>query len=230
MLADGRSPAPRAAGDLLIALRRAGAASISPPACADVRQAAAHACSAAARTGTARSAAAGAGRARPAASTAPPPAVDREGRPRCRQCPARRRPDPVASSPGSSPALDPSLPAERDRRGARWRAHRRRRSAGGSPGPSRTSPGLLTGAGAHAPDAGGAAPDRRAVRRRRPGASSVRLPALRPGYPAAPADRRAVAVPQLRGQVPGPAVLPLRSDAGGRHPRRARPAAVLRTA
>ena len=43
VLADGRSPAPRVVGDLLIALRKAGAAVISPPVCADVRQAAAHA-------------------------------------------------------------------------------------------------------------------------------------------------------------------------------------------
>jgi|SRR5215831_2660996 len=34
ILTDGRSPAPRAAGDLLIALRTAGATVISPPACA----------------------------------------------------------------------------------------------------------------------------------------------------------------------------------------------------
>ena len=31
VLADGRSPAPRAVGDLLLALRRAGAQSVSPP-------------------------------------------------------------------------------------------------------------------------------------------------------------------------------------------------------
>ncbi|WP_223190773.1 hypothetical protein [Streptomyces sp. TRM68416] len=35
VLADGRSPAPRAVGDLLIALRKAGASAISPPVCAD---------------------------------------------------------------------------------------------------------------------------------------------------------------------------------------------------
>lgn len=34
VLADGRSPAPRAVADLLIALRAAGAAGISPPTCA----------------------------------------------------------------------------------------------------------------------------------------------------------------------------------------------------
>ena len=35
LLIDGRSPAPRAVGDLLIGLRRAGAVTISPPVCAD---------------------------------------------------------------------------------------------------------------------------------------------------------------------------------------------------
>ncbi|CAN5679823.1 hypothetical protein BH09ACT7_BH09ACT7_61080 [soil metagenome] len=34
VLADGRSPAPRAVGDLLIALRKAGASAVSPPCCA----------------------------------------------------------------------------------------------------------------------------------------------------------------------------------------------------
>jgi len=42
VLTDGRSPAPRVIGDLLIALRKAGATVISPPACAGVRQAASH--------------------------------------------------------------------------------------------------------------------------------------------------------------------------------------------
>lgn len=35
VLSDGRSPAPRAIGDLLIALRKAGATTISPPVCRD---------------------------------------------------------------------------------------------------------------------------------------------------------------------------------------------------
>jgi len=34
ILTDGRSPAPKVAGDLLLALRKAGSAVISPPACA----------------------------------------------------------------------------------------------------------------------------------------------------------------------------------------------------
>jgi hypothetical protein len=35
VLADGQSPAPRAVGDLLIALRKAGASTVSPPCCAE---------------------------------------------------------------------------------------------------------------------------------------------------------------------------------------------------
>ena len=35
VLIDGRSPAPRVVGDLLLALRRAGAAAVSPPICAE---------------------------------------------------------------------------------------------------------------------------------------------------------------------------------------------------
>lgn len=35
VLADGRSPAPRAVGDLLIALRETGAQAVSPPCCAE---------------------------------------------------------------------------------------------------------------------------------------------------------------------------------------------------
>ena len=42
VLADGRSPAPRVVGDLLIALRKAGATAISPPVCAGCGKHAAH--------------------------------------------------------------------------------------------------------------------------------------------------------------------------------------------
>src|SRR6266851_2929259 len=35
VLTDGRSPAPRAVGELLIALRKAGARAVSPPACTE---------------------------------------------------------------------------------------------------------------------------------------------------------------------------------------------------
>ena len=77
--------------------------------------------------------------------------VDRQGRPRCRQCPDDDDRDPVAILTGVITRLEPSLPAERDRRG-------RRRA---QPGPAKLrrlawaiedAPGLLTGDGAHAPD------------------------------------------------------------------------------
>jgi len=35
VLSDGRSPAPRVVGDMLTALRKAGASSVSPPVCAE---------------------------------------------------------------------------------------------------------------------------------------------------------------------------------------------------
>ncbi|MFD4601867.1 hypothetical protein ACFWPQ_27995 [Streptomyces sp. NPDC058464] len=35
VLTDGRSPAPRAIGDLLIELRKAGASAVAPPVCAE---------------------------------------------------------------------------------------------------------------------------------------------------------------------------------------------------
>ena len=57
-------PRPAVVGDLLIALRQAGAAGVSPPVCAECGKQLAHASSAAARTGTAVAAA-------PAASRAP---------------------------------------------------------------------------------------------------------------------------------------------------------------
>lgn len=55
LLDDGRSPAPRALGDLLIALRQAGAQAISPPSAPSAANTCARS-NAAARTGTAESA------------------------------------------------------------------------------------------------------------------------------------------------------------------------------
>jgi hypothetical protein len=52
ILADGRSPAPRAAGDLLVALRKAGAGAVSPRSAPGAESSCA-ASSAAARTGSA---------------------------------------------------------------------------------------------------------------------------------------------------------------------------------
>lgn len=53
VLADGRSPAPRAVGDLLVALRAAGAVAVSPPCCAQCGTTL-RSFQRAARTGTAR--------------------------------------------------------------------------------------------------------------------------------------------------------------------------------
>ena len=52
------------------------------------------------------------------------------------------------------------------------------------------------------------------------------MPALRSRHAAAPAGSTGSGLPQLRRQVQGPAVLPLRSRPRGRRPRRARPADV----
>ena len=155
VLADGRSPAPRAVGDLLIALRKAGATVISPPACAGCGKHAAHACSAAARTGTAR--VCGPGR-EPCAACGSARAghLPRPGR----AAPLRRsaRPatagTPSPSSPGSSPRSIPALPAE---------AVVSRGERGGRPGRAAPPAGL-----------GAAGPARAAHRGRRPGARSRR--------------------------------------------------------
>ena len=149
VLADGRSPASEAAGDLLIALRRAGAVSISLPACAACgkqlrsmrRRGQDWYCTACGRR-PARCASCGQDR---AIAT-----VDRQGRPRCRQCPDDDDRDPVEIITGVITRLEPSLPAERIA-AATWRAQ---------PAPAKLrrlawaiedTPGLLTGDGAHAP-------------------------------------------------------------------------------
>jgi hypothetical protein len=110
ILTDGRSPAPRVVGDLLIALRSAGATGISPPACTG--------CGKHLRTlqrrgqnwycavcGPRPGRCASCGQQRIIAST------DRRGRPRCSQCPERDDRDPLAVLAGTVRQLDPSLPA-----------------------------------------------------------------------------------------------------------------------
>jgi hypothetical protein len=149
VLADGRSPASEAAGELLVALRQAGAVSISLPACAACgkqlrsmrRRGQDWYCTACGRR-PARCASCGQDRA-----TA---TVDRQGRPRCRQCPDDDDRDPVEILAGVITDLEPSLPVERIAAAA-WRVQ---------PAPAKLrrlawviedTPGLLTGDGAHAP-------------------------------------------------------------------------------
>jgi uncharacterized protein YidB (DUF937 family) len=107
VLADGRSPAPRAVGDLLLALRQAGAQSVSPPRCAR--------CGKPLRTfrrrgqdwycapcGQRAEPCAGCGTARPVASR------DRAGQPRCFTCPDTDGRDPVTVIFGIITGLDPA--------------------------------------------------------------------------------------------------------------------------
>jgi hypothetical protein len=108
VLADGRSPAPRAAGDLLVALRKAGAGAVSPPVCAGCgkqlrsfqRRGEDWFCSS---CGPKREPCAGCGKIRAIHLR------DRAGRPRCAKCPPAG--DPVAIVTGIVTAIDPELPA-----------------------------------------------------------------------------------------------------------------------
>jgi hypothetical protein len=107
ILSDGRSPAPRALGDLLIMLVRAGASQVSPPACAQ--------CGKSLRTlqrrgedwycgpcMEAREPCSACGQARRVSSR------DRAGRPRCGQCPDIDGRDPVDVIHGVVAVLDPA--------------------------------------------------------------------------------------------------------------------------
>jgi hypothetical protein len=149
VLASGRSPASEAAGELLIALHQAGAVSISLPACATCgkqlrsmrRRGQDWYCTACGRR---RARCASCGQDRATAT------VDRQGRPRCRQCPDDDDRDPVEIITAVITDLEPPLPAERIAAAA-WRAQ---------PTPAKLrrlawaiedTPGLLTGDGAHAP-------------------------------------------------------------------------------
>lgn len=148
VLADGRSPAPRVIGDLMVELRKRGAAAISAPRCAGCdkamrsfqRRGQRWYCSGCARVPLA---CAGCGSVRQVAS------IDREGKPRCSSCPPRGE-DPVAIITrvlrGVDPALDrgavvAAVSAVTSREGQRrqlaWALQDR--------------PDLLTGAGAEAP-------------------------------------------------------------------------------
>ncbi len=149
MLGDGRSPAPRAVAELLIALRNAGATRIPPPVCAQ--------CAKPLRTfqrrgedwycavcGPDRQACADCGQHRPVNMR------DRDGRPRCAQCPPDHGRDPVAAVVTVVADLEPSLAtddvaaavkAQAPRAGQRYQLA----------WALEDHPGLLTGAGAQAP-------------------------------------------------------------------------------
>lgn len=149
VLADGESPAPRAVADLLIALRKAGATRISPPVCAE--------CGKQLRTfqrrgedwycgvcGPMREPCSACGKLRRVRCR------DREGWPRCAQCPPEDGRDPVDLIIGIVTGVDPTLPADQVATAvsaAVPRAGRRQRLAW----VLQDRPDLLTGAGAEAP-------------------------------------------------------------------------------
>jgi hypothetical protein len=149
VLADGRSPAPRAVADLLIALRKAGATQISPPVCAE--------CGKQLRTfqrrgedwycavcGPVREPCAACGKLRRVRCR------DRGGQPRCAQCPPDDGRDPVGLITETVTSADPTLTAGQVAEAvsaAVPRAGQRQRLAW----VLQDRPGLLTGAGAEAP-------------------------------------------------------------------------------
>jgi hypothetical protein len=147
ILTDGRSPAPRVAGDLLVALRKAGAGTVSAPACAGCgkqlrsfqRRGEDWFCSA---CGPKREPCAGCGKIRTIHQR------DRDGRPRCAKCPPGG--DPVAIVTGIVAAIDPGLPAAAVAAAvtaAAAQAGQRHQLAWAL----QDRPELLTGAGASAP-------------------------------------------------------------------------------
>jgi hypothetical protein len=111
ILADGRSPAPKVAGDLLLALREAGATVISPPVCAGCgkqlrtlqRRGRDWCCGGCARRD---------GRCSACGREALITSRDREGKPRCGRCPDRDDRDPLAVLAAAVTAADPSLTAD----------------------------------------------------------------------------------------------------------------------
>lgn len=149
VLTDGQSPAPRAVGELLIALRKAGARAVSPPACTgcgkDLRTMQRRGqdwyCSV---CGPVRLPCAVCGKTRRVASR------DRDEQPRCAQCPPGGGQDPAEIVMNVVAAIDPALPAalvSAAMTAAAAGAGQRRPLAWAL----QDQPGLLTGAGAWAP-------------------------------------------------------------------------------
>ncbi|GAA1890746.1 hypothetical protein GCM10009715_40470 [Paeniglutamicibacter psychrophenolicus] len=149
LLTDGRSPAPRALGDLLISLGEAGAVRISAPVCTECRKP----LKALQRKGEnwycggcgpTPEPCTGCGNLRLVASRT------RDGGARCMGCPIRNEPDPVGVVVQVVAAIDPGIGAETVRSAilaAAPQPGQRRRLAWAL----EDHPGLLTGDGAQAP-------------------------------------------------------------------------------
>ena len=150
VLTDGRSPAPGSVGDLLIALREAGATAVSPPVCATAgcatmvgkvrRRGQDWYCAACTR---AWEPCTGCGKTRKVNTRG------REGQPYCQFC-RPPGPDPVETIVQVVTAIDPALTAEAVAgavRAAAWQEGQRRKLAWAV----QDRPGLLTGDGAASP-------------------------------------------------------------------------------
>jgi hypothetical protein len=149
VLLDGRSPAPRAVGELLLALRRAGATAVCPPCCAECgkqlgslqRRGQDWYCTVCDRR---TDACAGCGNTRPVSSR------DRSGRPRCANCPDLDGRDPITVIHQVLGELDPNADRQAVAAAVRRCAPRpsyQRRVAWAL----QAQPGLLTGEGHLAP-------------------------------------------------------------------------------
>ncbi len=151
VLTSGRSPAPTAVGDLLLALRAAGATGVSPPRCATCGRELAlmqrHGqdwyCSVCVRQLSLRPCAS-CGQQRPVASR------DRAGQPRCGRCPDGDERDPLIVLTTIIARLDPSLSADTVADAAR-RVFTRQGNLRRLAWAVEDRPSLLTGDGAQAP-------------------------------------------------------------------------------
>jgi len=153
VLSSGRSPAPPVVGDLLLALRAAGASRVSPPRCATCDRALTvlqrHGehwyCSVCVRRLSLRECAS-CGRQRPVASR------DRAGQPRCDRCPDHDERDPLIVLTAITIRLDPSLSAATVADATR-RVFARQGNLRRLAWAIEDTPSLLTGDGALAPTA-----------------------------------------------------------------------------
>ncbi|HTY28210.1 MAG TPA: hypothetical protein VMD51_08710 [Mycobacterium sp.] len=149
VLDDGRSPAPRAVGDLLVALNKAGASRISAPVCAECgkhlrtlqRRGEAWYCGV---CGPVRQPCGQCGRIRPISTR------DRDGQPRCVACPPDGGRDPLELAvdviTAADAALSTDVAAAAVRLAAPRSGHRHQLAWA-----LQDRPELLTGAGAEAP-------------------------------------------------------------------------------
>lgn len=220
MLTDGRSPAPRVAGSLLIALRRAGAVRVSAPVCTGCgkplntfqRRGQDWYCGVCGPTPTR---CVGCGNIRKITSR------DRQGRPRCHGCPPDDDGDPILILLQVITAVDPNLApttATDAVLAVTSRAGQRRRLAWAL----QDHPELLTGAGAQAPVPSVLRLIDALIGAGAHGIVRPPCPRLRTRHHAEQGPRRSAGLPQLLRQIARRNMLALRCPPRTSHPGRAR--------